>query len=98
MHDGAARRVFHHAPAFEYVATVAGSGDRIVAPMPGRIVLVKAKAGDDVAEGDEVLVMEAMKMELTLRAPQAGRVAELRAQVGEFVEADVVLVRFEEVR
>jgi 3-methylcrotonyl-CoA carboxylase alpha subunit len=93
VHDGAERRVFHHAPAFEYVATAAGTGDRIVAPMPGRIVLVKAKAGDEVAEGDEVLVMEAMKMELTLRAPRAGRIDSVQAAAGDFVEADSVLVR-----
>ncbi len=93
VHDGTERRVFHHAPAFEYDATVAGSGDRIVAPMPGRIVLVKAKAGDDVAEGDEVLVMEAMKMELTLRAPRAGRIDTVQATAGDFVEADAVLVK-----
>ncbi|HKP66510.1 MAG TPA: biotin/lipoyl-containing protein, partial [Casimicrobiaceae bacterium] len=93
VHGGAERRVFHHAPAFEYIASVAGTGDRIVAPMPGRIVLVKAKAGDDVAEGDEVLVMEAMKMELTLRAPRAGRIDSVQAAAGDFVEADAVLVR-----
>lgn len=39
--------------------------------------------------------MEAMKMELALRAPRAGVVAEVRAQVGEFVEADVVVVLLE---
>ncbi|HEY6894905.1 MAG TPA: biotin/lipoyl-containing protein, partial [Rhodanobacteraceae bacterium] len=93
VHDGAERRVFHHAPAFEYAATAAGTGDRIVAPMPGRSGLVKAKAGDDVAEGDEVLVMEAMKMELTLRAPRAGRIDAVQAAAGDFVEADAVLVR-----
>ena len=93
VHDGAERRVFHHAPAFEYAATVAGTGDRIVAPMPGRIVLVKAKAGDEVAEGDEVLVMEAMKMELTLRAPRAGRIDSVQAAAGDFVEADAVLAK-----
>ncbi len=64
--------------------------------MPGRIVLVKAKVGDDVAAGDEVLVMEAMKMELTLRAPRAGRVESVQAAAGDFVDADVVLVRLAE--
>jgi 3-methylcrotonyl-CoA carboxylase alpha subunit len=93
VHDGTERRVFHHAPAFEFVASVGGSCDRIVAPMPGRIVLVKAKVGDDVVEGDEVLVMEAMKMELTLRAPRAGRIDSVQAAAGDFVEADAVLVR-----
>ena len=48
-----------------------------------------------VAEGAELLVMEAMKMELSLKAPRAGVIAELRASVGEFVEADAVLVRLE---
>jgi 3-methylcrotonyl-CoA carboxylase alpha subunit len=61
--------------------------------MPGRIVLVKAKQGDEVAEGEDVLVMEAMKMELTLRSPRAGRIDSVQAAVGDFVEADAVLVR-----
>jgi 3-methylcrotonyl-CoA carboxylase alpha subunit len=61
--------------------------------MPGRVVAVRVDADAAVAEGQEVIVMEAMKMELTLRAPRAGVVAEIRASVGEFVEADSVLVR-----
>ncbi|HVV97148.1 MAG TPA: biotin/lipoyl-containing protein, partial [Rhodanobacteraceae bacterium] len=93
VHDAKRRYAFTHAPAFAYAAATAASGDRIVAPMPGRIVLVKAKAGDEVAAGDEVLVMEAMKMELTLRAPRAGRIDSVQAAPGDFVEADAVLAR-----
>ena len=63
--------------------------------MPGRVVLVRAAAGDAVEEGQEVLVMEAMKMELALRAPRAGILAEMRATDGEFVEADAVLAVLE---
>jgi 3-methylcrotonyl-CoA carboxylase alpha subunit len=63
--------------------------------MPGRIVMVRAEAGQSVAEGDELLVMEAMKMELSLRAPRAGVVAVVRATAGEFVEADIVLLELE---
>ena len=63
--------------------------------MPGRIVVVKALPGHDVAEGEDVLVMEAMKMELTLRAPRAGRIAAVRAAAGDFVEADAVLLTLE---
>ena len=63
--------------------------------MPGRIVVVKALPGQDVAEGEEVVVMEAMKMELTLRAPRAGRVAAVQAAAGDFVEADAVLLTLE---
>ena len=63
--------------------------------MPGRIVLVKAAVGHDVAEGEEVLVMEAMKMELSLRSPRAGRIAAVQAAAGDFVEADAVLLKLE---
>jgi 3-methylcrotonyl-CoA carboxylase alpha subunit len=93
VHDGARRHAYTHAPAFAYAAAATASGDRVVAPMPGRIVVVKAKVGDDVAEGQELLVMEAMKMELSLKAPRAGKVEAVQASAGDFVEADAVLVR-----
>ena len=93
VHVDGRRHVFVHAPAFEVRADEAGGGDRVLAPMPGRIVLVKAAVGDAVCEGDELLVMEAMKMELSLRAPRSGEVASIEAADGDFVEADAVLVR-----
>jgi len=93
LHDGVRRRVLAHAPAFAYSPTAKATGDRVLAPMPGRIVLVKANAGDDVTEGQELLVMEAMKMELTLKAPRGGRIDSVQAIAGEFVEADAVLVK-----
>uniref|UniRef100_A0A0S6YYG9 3-methylcrotonyl-CoA carboxylase subunit alpha n=1 Tax=Mizugakiibacter sediminis TaxID=1475481 RepID=A0A0S6YYG9_9GAMM len=68
----------------------------MLAPMPGRIVLVKAEVGAAVQEGDELLVMEAMKMELTLRAPRGGTIEAVQAAPGEFVEADAMLVRLAE--
>jgi 3-methylcrotonyl-CoA carboxylase alpha subunit len=98
IHDGDRRRVFQHKPAFAFQAAQAIRGDDIRAPMPGRIVLVKTKNGDRVADGQELVVMEAMKMELTLRSPRAATVVELRATPGEFVDADAVLVRFEETK
>ncbi|HJT98106.1 MAG TPA: biotin carboxylase N-terminal domain-containing protein [Rhodanobacteraceae bacterium] len=98
VHDGTRRHVFAHAPAFAYASASAETGDRVVAPMPGRIVLVKTKPGADVAEGEELVVMEAMKMELTLRAPRAGRIENVQAVAGDFVEADAVLVRLAEAK
>ena len=95
VHDGESRRSFEHAPAFAFVEAGSTNTDRILAPMPGRIVVVKARVGDAVKAGDELLVMEAMKMELTLRSPRAGRIELIRATSGEFVEADAVLVRLE---
>jgi 3-methylcrotonyl-CoA carboxylase alpha subunit len=93
VHDGARRRAYAHAPAFAYASVTVGSGDRVLAPMPGRVVLVKAKVGDDVVEGQELLVMEAMKMELSLKAPRAGKIENVQAVAGEFVEADAVMIR-----
>lgn len=96
LHDGTQRFVFERLPAFQFEAAGGGGGqDRVAAPMPGRIVAVKVAAGDRVAEGQEVLVMEAMKMELSLKAPHAGTVKALRAAVGDFVEADAVLLTLE---
>jgi 3-methylcrotonyl-CoA carboxylase alpha subunit len=64
--------------------------------MPGRIVAVQVATGDTIQAQQPLLVMEAMKMELTLRAPQAGRVLEVRAKVGDFVDADMLLIQLEE--
>jgi 3-methylcrotonyl-CoA carboxylase alpha subunit len=95
IHDANGQRYsFTRAIAFAWAAKDAAGGNQIIAPMPGRIVLVKAKPGDSVEQGDELLVMEAMKMELALRAPRAGIIDRINATQGEFVEADAVLVRF----
>ncbi|MEZ5461506.1 biotin carboxylase N-terminal domain-containing protein [Dokdonella sp.] len=95
LHDGERRSQFDHAPAFAFVGATSEDTDRVVAPMPGRIVMIKAEPGQDVAEGTELLVMEAMKMELTLRSPRDGRVEAIQAEAGDFVEADAILVRLE---
>jgi 3-methylcrotonyl-CoA carboxylase alpha subunit len=64
--------------------------------MPGRVVVVQKQPGDPVAAGDVVLVIEAMKMELALKAPRDGVMAELRAQAGDFVDGDAVLATLEQ--
>jgi len=95
LHDVDGQR--HHlgrAAAYAWKSSDAVGGNQLAAPMPGRIVLVKAAAGDEVAEGQELIVMEAMKMELALKAPRAGIIESLSASQGDFVEADTVLVRF----
>ncbi|MCH6484363.1 acetyl/propionyl/methylcrotonyl-CoA carboxylase subunit alpha [Pseudoxanthomonas sp. LH2527] len=96
LHDGDRRATLETLPVYQRSAGGDSGGDgRIIAPMPGRVVVVKARVGDSVDAGQELLVMEAMKMELAVRAPRAGVVAELRAAAGDFVEADTVLVALE---
>ena len=96
LHDGTRRRAFEHAPAFAFEKSADSDVDNLRAPMPGRIVVVKTQAGASVTAGQELMVIEAMKMELSLKAPQDATIASLHATAGEFVEADTVLVRFGE--
>jgi 3-methylcrotonyl-CoA carboxylase alpha subunit len=65
------------------------------APMPGKVIAVKVQAGQAVARGDEILVVEAMKMENAVRAPRDGVVKAIHARVGEMVGPGVVLVELE---
>ena len=96
VHDGTRRLRFERAPAFQLAPDIgAGGGNRVTSPMPGRIVLVKVKVGDAVQDGQELLVMEAMKMELSLKSPRAGIVDTVQVQAGDFAEGDAVLVTLE---
>jgi 3-methylcrotonyl-CoA carboxylase alpha subunit len=96
VHDGDKRLELSRVSAYRPKnASVAGNDGRIVAPMPGRVVVVKTKPGETVAAGQELLVIEAMKMELAIKSPRAGVLAELRAAAGDFVEADAVLATLE---
>ena len=67
----------------------------ITAPMGGKVLEVKVKPGDSVSEDDEVLILEAMKMELPVVAPAAGTVKEVKCSNGDTVEADAVLITLE---
>ncbi|MBV8913691.1 MAG: 3-methylcrotonyl-CoA carboxylase, partial [Acetobacteraceae bacterium] len=72
-----------------------GAGDdRLVAPMPGRIVSLHTQPGAVVAKGDVLLVLEAMKVQMRLAAPRNGTIAAVRAREGELVEDGVELVTF----
>ena len=67
----------------------------IKAMMPGRVVQVLAKPGDDVETGQGVLIVEAMKMENELKAPKSGKVLEIRVSVGQTVEKGDILAVIE---
>ncbi|MEO8478443.1 MAG: biotin/lipoyl-containing protein [Gemmatimonadota bacterium] len=75
-------------------ASAAASGTAsIKAPMPGLLVKRLVEVGDDVAEGQGLVVLEAMKMENELRAPIAGRVTVLHGLPGEAIKKGQVLVQ-----
>jgi pyruvate carboxylase len=68
---------------------------QVGAPMPGLVVTVSVKLGDKVPAGQKLLSLEAMKMETTLYAEQAGRVVELLVKPGTQVDANDLMLRFE---
>jgi biotin carboxyl carrier protein len=74
------------------VAADSGGEQRILAPMPGRVVRVLVAVGDQVDARQPVVVVEAMKMENELRSPKAGRVKDVAVTAGTSVEAGRVLV------
>ncbi len=64
----------------------------MLAPMPGKVVKVFVKVGDEVKEGQGIVVIEAMKMENELKSPKAGKIIEVVAVEGAVVENNAKLV------
>lgn len=73
----------------------AGIENHLRAPMPAQVREVRVEAGQQVALGETLLILEAMKMEIRLSAPSAGRVVKVLAELGASVERDQVLVELE---
>ncbi|MDE5906648.1 MAG: acetyl-CoA carboxylase biotin carboxyl carrier protein subunit, partial [Alistipes sp.] len=65
------------------------------APLPGRIIEVLVKVGDQVKADDEVVILEAMKMENSITTDYAGTVKQILVKPGEIVPTDAVLVEVE---
>jgi len=80
----------------EEVSLILEKGEgAVVAPMPGMIVEVKCKVGDTVSSGDEVIILEAMKMQNPLPAPKDGVVKAINVKAGDSVGGDDVLLIIE---
>jgi biotin carboxyl carrier protein len=101
--DGSKRKVVFHdgAVTLEHVDPLrtvgraprpAGGAESISSPIPGRVVGIPVAVGEAVADGQTVIVVEAMKMANELRAAHAGRVTAIRASLGDTVEAGAALV------
>ena len=71
-------------------APAAGGSDgavKVAAPMPGKILAVKANVGQAVKRGDVIMILEAMKMENEITAPEAGTIASINVSAGDSVES-----------
>ena len=102
---GERRHVFFEGRTWPIVrvdpSRAAGPGDelhgRLTAPMPGKVIALLAEAGARVEKGEPLLVLEAMKMEHTIKAPRAGRVKAFRFEPGDQVSEGAELVELEAV-
>ena len=80
------------APAAPAAAPAGAAGSvQVTAPMPGKVVAVKASVGQAVKKGEVVLVLEAMKMENDIVAPEDGTIASINVANGDAVESGAVL-------
>ncbi|MFC8666732.1 acetyl/propionyl/methylcrotonyl-CoA carboxylase subunit alpha [Streptomyces sp. NPDC057199] len=90
--DGDAWNLLDHDPVAASLTGAAHAGaDSLTAPMPGTVTVVKVAVGDEVAAGQSLLVVEAMKMEHVISAPHAGTVTELDVTPGTTVAMDQIL-------
>jgi acetyl-CoA carboxylase biotin carboxylase subunit len=87
--------VLHTFDPFEAADGAGVASDRIVTPMPGKIIQLMVKAGEAVKKGQPLAVLEAMKMEHTLAAPTDAKVKSVEVALGDQVSDGTVVVRFE---
>jgi len=89
-------RVFHRQarPVRRTARASAAALEHVVAPMPATVRSVLVEPGAVVKKGQPLVIVEAMKMELTLRAPADAVVSAVRCREGELVQGDAVLVEF----
>jgi len=88
------RTLFTRLDPLTYEQSEDVSDFRLSAPMPGNVIRVLVKAGDEVSSGQPLLVLEAMKMEHTINAPADGIVEQVFFQTGDLVQNDAELIKF----
>ena len=67
----------------------------IKAPMPGKIASIPVNVGSQVQEEEEIIIMDAMKMEIPVYAPESGTIKEIKVKEGDSVKTDQVLIILE---
>ena len=79
-------------PAAPAAPAAAAAGEPVTAPMPGNILKILVNPGQQVSEGDVLIILEAMKMENEIVAPKSGSVAQILVTKGSTVETGATLV------
>lgn len=74
---------------------VKGNQDQVGSPMPGTVMEVRVKVGDSVDKGEALVVLSAMKMEMVVQAPRAGKIKSIDIAVGAKLEGDDLLLTME---
>lgn len=69
--------------------------DKVLSPMPGRITKINTQVGETVVVGQALIMMEAMKMEYTLKAERAGEVSAINVQIGDQVTLGQLLIKLQ---
>ena len=99
-----ARWVFLDGLVYVIDLTASGGGSQVrglhdemalASPMPATVATISVKPGQDVSQGDELIMLEAMKMELPIKAPRDGRIKAVACSVGELVQPGVALIELE---
>ena len=83
------------APAVEEKKSQPITGNTILAPLPGRVVAIKVAVGDEVKVGQEVVVLEAMKMENSIESDYKGKVKQILVAEGDSVQTNSILIEVE---
>lgn len=80
------------APVSKILPMMGGEGEKVVAPMPGKIIEIKVRLGDSVKKGQELLIMEAMKMHNPILAAKEGIVSKVFVKVNDPVQSGQSLI------
>jgi biotin carboxyl carrier protein len=92
--SAAASGTFAAPPPVAPAPTAVGDVGGVASPIAGTVLEVKVKAGDEVSQGQELLVIEAMKMETAIAAPRAGSVKAVLVAAGDSVRETQTLIEF----
>ncbi len=83
------------APAAPEAAGNAGGGDTLPSPINGVVLEIPVSVGQEVKEGDVVMVLEAMKMKTNISSPRSGKIKQIHAKINDSIESGQNLISFE---